>query len=191
MAALERTNILPKKLRIVMAGGGTGGHLFPAIAIAEAFLEKNPLNTVLFVSTGRAFERTVLAGLGFRLECITAEGIKGKGIRHQLRALSRLPKGVMEALKILRNFVPDLVVGVGSYASGPLILAAWILRIPIVLHEQNIQPGITNRILFPLAASRSCIFSEHPIQSPFPQNPFFRKSDSKKNSGMRRSIHFP
>jgi UDP-N-acetylglucosamine--N-acetylmuramyl-(pentapeptide) pyrophosphoryl-undecaprenol N-acetylglucosamine transferase len=151
MAALERTNILPKKLRIVMAGGGTGGHLFPAIAIAEAFLEINPLNNILFVSTGRAFERTVLSGLGFRLECVTAEGIKGKGIRHQLQALCKLPKGVMEALKILRTFVPDLVVGVGSYASGPLILAAWIFRIPIVLHEQNIQPGITNRILFPLA----------------------------------------
>jgi len=141
-----------KKLRIVIAGGGTGGHLFPAIAIAESFLEKNRQNTVLFVSTGRAFEKTVLAEHGFRLECITAEGIKGKGFQHQLRALSRLPKGVVEALKILRRFVPDLVVGVGSYASGPLILAAWMLRIPIVLHEQNIQPGITNRILFPLAA---------------------------------------
>ncbi|MFH0998940.1 MAG: undecaprenyldiphospho-muramoylpentapeptide beta-N-acetylglucosaminyltransferase [Pseudomonadota bacterium] len=141
-----------KKLRIVMAGGGTGGHLFPAIAIADSFLEKNPRNSVLFVSTGRAFEKAVLTEQGYRLECITAEGIKGKGIRHQLRALSRLPKGVMEALKILRKFVPDLVIGVGSYASGPLILAAWILRIPIVLHEQNIQPGITNRILFPLAA---------------------------------------
>jgi UDP-N-acetylglucosamine--N-acetylmuramyl-(pentapeptide) pyrophosphoryl-undecaprenol N-acetylglucosamine transferase len=140
-----------KKLRIVMAGGGTGGHLFPAIAIAEAFLEKNPQNIILFVSTGRAFERAVLAKQGFRIECITAEGIKGKGIRNQLCALVRLPKGVVEALRILNRFVPDLVIGVGSYASGPLILAAWLLRIPIVLHEQNIQPGITNRILFPLA----------------------------------------
>lgn len=153
MADLERINITDlKKLRIVIAGGGTGGHLFPAIAIAETFLEKNPLNTLLFVSTGTAFERTVLTEQGFRLACITAEGIKGKGIRHQVRALSKLPKGVMEALKILCKFVPDLVIGVGSYASGPLVLAAWILRIPIVLHEQNIQPGITNRILFPLAA---------------------------------------
>jgi len=152
MTVLEGMNTNLKKLRIVMAGGGTGGHLFPAIAIAESFLEKNPRNTVLFVSTGREFERAVLTEHGFSLECITAEGIKGKGIRHQLRALSRLPKGVMEALKILCKFVPDLAIGVGSYASGPLILAAWILRIPIVLHEQNIQPGITNRILFPLAA---------------------------------------
>jgi len=151
MVVLERMNISMKKLRIVIAGGGTGGHLFPAIAIAESFLEKNPRNAILFVSTGKAFERAVLTELGFKLECITAEGIKGKGFRHQLRAIFRLPKGVVESLKILFDFVPDLVIGVGSYASGPLILAAWLLRIPIVLHEQNIQPGVTNRILFPLA----------------------------------------
>jgi UDP-N-acetylglucosamine--N-acetylmuramyl-(pentapeptide) pyrophosphoryl-undecaprenol N-acetylglucosamine transferase len=181
MAISEREDSNLKKLRIVMAGGGTGGHLFPAIAIAESFLEKNPRNTVLFVSTGRAFEKTVLAGLGFRLECITAEGIKGKGIRHQLRALSRLPKGVMEALKILRKFDPDLVVGVGSYASGPLILAAWILRIPIVLHEQNIQPGITNRILFPLAAR---------VHVSFPNTRFRTQSPKIRFSGnpIRKNI---
>ncbi|MBI5589590.1 MAG: undecaprenyldiphospho-muramoylpentapeptide beta-N-acetylglucosaminyltransferase [Deltaproteobacteria bacterium] len=174
-------NINMKNLRIVMAGGGTGGHLFPAIAIAESFLEKNPRNSVLFVSTGRAFEKTVLTEHGFRLECITAEGIKGKGIRHQLRALSRLPKGVMEAWRILRKFVPDLVIGVGSYASGPLILAAWILRIPIVLHEQNIQPGITNRILFPLAAR---------VHVSFPNTRFRTRSPKIRLSGnpIRKKI---
>jgi UDP-N-acetylglucosamine--N-acetylmuramyl-(pentapeptide) pyrophosphoryl-undecaprenol N-acetylglucosamine transferase len=181
MTALERTDINLKKLRIVIAGGGTGGHLFPAIAIADSFLEKNPRNTVLFVSTGRAFEKTVLAEHGFRLECITVEGIKGKGIRQQLRALSRLPKGVMEALIILRKFAPDLVVGVGSYASGPLILAAWILRIPIVLHEQNIQPGITNRILFPLAAR---------VHVSFPDTRFRTQSPKIRYSGnpIRKKI---
>ena len=164
-----------------MAGGGTGGHLFPAIAIAEAFLEENPLNTLLFVSTGRAFERAVLAEQGFRLKCITAEGIKGKGIRHQLRAIIMLPKGVMEALKILSDFVPDLVVGVGSYASGPLILAAWMLRIPIVLHEQNIQPGITNRMLFPLASR---------VHVSFPNTRFRNQSSKIRFSGnpVRKNI---
>ena len=80
MAVLEGMNTNIKKLRIVMAGGGTGGHLFPAIAIAESFLEKNPRNTVLFVSTGREFERAVLAEHGFSLECITAEGIRNQRI---------------------------------------------------------------------------------------------------------------
>jgi UDP-N-acetylglucosamine--N-acetylmuramyl-(pentapeptide) pyrophosphoryl-undecaprenol N-acetylglucosamine transferase len=180
MDALERTNTNIRKLRIVMAGGGTGGHLFPAVAIAESFLEKNPRNTVLFVSTGRVFEKTVLTEHGFKLECITAEGIKGKGFRHQLRALSRLPKGVMEALKILRKFVPDLVVGVGSYASGPLILAAWILRIPIVLHEQNVQPGITNRILFPLADRVHVSFSNTRFRSHSPKIRFSGNPIRKK-----------
>ncbi|MDO9111043.1 MAG: undecaprenyldiphospho-muramoylpentapeptide beta-N-acetylglucosaminyltransferase [Desulfatirhabdiaceae bacterium] len=170
-----------KKLRIVMAGGGTGGHLFPAVAIAEAFLEKNPLNSILFVSSGRPFEKAVLAEQRFRLECITAEGFKGKGIRQQLRARARLPKGVMEALRILFKFVPDLVIGVGSYASGPLILAAWILRIPIVLHEQNILPGITNRILFPLAAR---------VHVSFPNTRFRTQSPRIRFSGnpIRRNI---
>lgn len=179
MADLEKMNM--KKLRIVMAGGGTGGHLFPAIAIAEAFLERNPLNTILFVSTGKPFERSVLSELGFRLACITAEGIKGRGFRHQLRALVRLPKGVMEALRILSKFVPDLVFGVGSYASGPLILAAWILRIPIVLHEQNIQPGITNRILFPIAAR---------VHVSFPNTRFRTQSSRIRFSGnpVRKNI---
>ena len=101
MVALERMNTNMKKLRIVMAGGGTGGHLFPAIAIAESFLEKNPQNTVLFVSTGRAFEKTVLTEHGFRLECITAEGIKGKGIN-----IAGFPTAMISATVV----APDLQI---------------------------------------------------------------------------------
>ena len=163
-----------------MAGGGTGGHLFPAIAIAEAFLEKNSRNTILFVSTGKPFERTVLSELGFSLACVAAEGIKGKGLWHQVRAFSRLPQGILQALAILLKFAPDLVVGVGSYASGPLVLAAWLLRIPIVLHEQNIQPGITNRILLPLATRvhvsfLNTRFSTHSAKIRFSGNPIRKK----------------
>jgi UDP-N-acetylglucosamine--N-acetylmuramyl-(pentapeptide) pyrophosphoryl-undecaprenol N-acetylglucosamine transferase len=177
----KKIDIPSKKLRIVMAGGGTGGHLFPAIAMAEAFLEKNPENELLFVSTGKEFERSVLAEHGFRLACITAEGIKGKGFRHQLRALIRFPKGMMEAFKILSAFNPDLVVGVGSYASGPLIFVAWVLCIPIVLHEQNILPGITNRVLFPLAAR---------VHVSFPNTRFNSRSSKIRFSGnpVRKDI---
>lgn len=170
-----------KKLRVVMAGGGTGGHLFPAIAIAEAFLEKNPASDMLFVSTGKPFEKAVLADRGFRLRCIPVEGIKGRGIRNQFRALMLLPKGVREAFRILREFKPDLVVGVGSYSAGPLILAAWVLRIPVVLHEQNILPGITNRMLFPLASR---------VHVSFPDTRFKRSSDKIRFSGnpVRKNI---
>ncbi len=139
------------KLKIVMTGGGTGGHLFPAIAIAEAFLEKNPLNDILFVSTGKPFEKTTLSSHGFRLECIPSEGIKGRSLSDKLQALKKIPKGVIESYRILRRFQPDIVVGVGSYSSAPLVIAACFLCIPVVLHEQNVKPGITNRLFSPVA----------------------------------------
>jgi UDP-N-acetylglucosamine--N-acetylmuramyl-(pentapeptide) pyrophosphoryl-undecaprenol N-acetylglucosamine transferase len=153
-AAMASQKVQPLQygqLRVVMAGGGTGGHLFPGVAIAEAFLEKNAGSDILFVSTGNAFEKKNLAHHGFRLACIAAEGLKGRGLWRQLKALFRLPVGVWQSWKILRRFAPTVVIGVGGYASGPLILAAWLRGVPVALHEQNMLPGITNRMVFPLA----------------------------------------
>lgn len=138
-------------IRVVIAGGGTGGHLFPGIAIAEAFMAKNPQNQVLFVSTGNPFEISVLSKTNFDLAPITAEGIKGRGLRNQVRSMLKIPRGIFESIGILGRFKPDVVMGVGGYASGPLAVAAWLMRIKIVLHEQNILPGITNRILANIA----------------------------------------
>jgi len=137
----------PRALRIIIAGGGTGGHLFPAIAIAQEFVAANPGNRVCFVSTGNDFERSTLARAVFRLECITAEGIKGRGVWRQLRAAVKIPMGILESIRMIKRFQPDLVVGVGSYAAGPVAMGAWLMGTRIVLHEQNILPGITNRIL--------------------------------------------
>jgi UDP-N-acetylglucosamine--N-acetylmuramyl-(pentapeptide) pyrophosphoryl-undecaprenol N-acetylglucosamine transferase len=136
-----------RTMRVVIAGGGTGGHLFPGIAIAEAFMAKNPKNRVLFVSTGNPFEISVLSKTDFELAPITAEGIKGRGLRNQFRSMLKIPRGIFESIRILGRFKPDIVMGVGSYASGPVAAAAWLLGIKIVLHEQNILPGITNRML--------------------------------------------
>jgi UDP-N-acetylglucosamine--N-acetylmuramyl-(pentapeptide) pyrophosphoryl-undecaprenol N-acetylglucosamine transferase len=141
----------PSPLHILIVGGGTGGHLFPGIATAQAFLAANPANRVLFASTGNAFERRTLAAGGFRLATVPSEGLKGRGLVGQLRALLKLPPGLMRSLDIIGRFRPDLVLGLGSYASAPLIAAAWLRRKPIVLCEQNIIPGITNRMLAPLA----------------------------------------
>lgn len=141
-----------RALRVVMAGGATGGHLFPAVAIAREFMARNAATRVLFVSIGNAFERATLRNLGFSLSTITAEGIKGRGILRQVRAAVKIPVGVAQAAGILFRFRPDLMVGVGSYAAGPVAMAAWLLRIPIVLHEQNRLPGITNRLLAGMAA---------------------------------------
>ena len=137
--------------RIVFAGGGTGGHLFPGIAIAEAFIKRNPENRVIFISTGKPFELSVLEGKKFQLKTITAEGIKGRGIVNQIISVAKIPKGLFESMLILKDFRPHLVIGVGSYSAGPVVLGAWLMGIKIVLHEQNILPGITNRILSYLA----------------------------------------
>jgi UDP-N-acetylglucosamine--N-acetylmuramyl-(pentapeptide) pyrophosphoryl-undecaprenol N-acetylglucosamine transferase len=138
-------------LRIVIAGGGTGGHLFPGIALAQEFTARNPNNRLLFVGTGKSFETTALSKAGFAHKGITSEGIKGRGILNQTRSILKIPKGILESVMILKQFRPDLVVGVGGYSAGPLVAGAWLLGIKIVLHEQNILPGITNRILSRLA----------------------------------------
>jgi UDP-N-acetylglucosamine--N-acetylmuramyl-(pentapeptide) pyrophosphoryl-undecaprenol N-acetylglucosamine transferase len=136
-----------KALRVVMAGGGTGGHLFPGLAIAQEFMARNERNTVLFVSTGNPLERSVLNQTGFTLETITAEGIKGRGLWNQAKSALKIPRGIVESLRILKKYQPDLTVGLGSYSAGPVVVGAWLMRTKIVLHEQNILPGITNRIL--------------------------------------------
>ena len=134
-------------MRIIIAGGGTGGHLFPGIAIADAFMERDKKNEVLFVGTGKPFEISILSKTCFMYQSITAEGIKGRGLWNQIVSIAKIPKGVVESVKILKNFKPDLVLGVGGYSAGPVGLGAWLLGIKIVIHEQNILPGITNRIL--------------------------------------------
>ncbi len=139
------------KLRVVIAGGGTGGHLFPGIAVAEEFCTRNPENSVLFVGPGRPFEVSTLAEKGFAHRRITVEGLKGRGIKSQFVAMLKIPIGVIQSVLILKSFKPHLVIGVGGYSAGPLVIGAWILRIKIVLHEQNILPGITNRMLFRFA----------------------------------------
>lgn len=140
-----------RSLDIIIAGGGTGGHLFPGIAIAEAFMARDSKNRILFVNTGNPFEMSVLSERGFNRKTITAEPIKGRGILQKTGALLKIPKGIYEAIRILKKFNPDLVVGMGSYSSGPMIMGAWILGIATVIHEQNIFPGITNRVLAPFA----------------------------------------
>lgn len=136
-----------RPLRIVFAGGGTGGHLFPGIAVAQEFLVRNSANKIIFVSTGNSLERSVLAKAGFELKEITATAIKGRGLWNQINSLVKIPTGIRQSLRILKKFAPDIAVGLGSYSAGPVVIGAWFLRITIVLCEQNILPGITNKIL--------------------------------------------
>lgn len=134
-------------LKIALAGGGTGGHLFPGIAIAQEFMARNSHNNIIFVSTGNPLEQRVLSQEKFTLERISVEGLKRRGLWNQTKSICKLPKGIFDSMRILSRFKPDLIVGLGSYSAGPAVLAAWLLGIKIVLHEQNLLPGITNRIL--------------------------------------------
>jgi UDP-N-acetylglucosamine--N-acetylmuramyl-(pentapeptide) pyrophosphoryl-undecaprenol N-acetylglucosamine transferase len=134
-------------VRLVIAGGGTGGHLFPGIAVAEEFLSRDKGNEVLFVGTERGIEARVLPRLGFRVEFIAAAGLRGKGGLSQLKGLFMLLYGYSQSRRILKAFRPDLVLGVGGYASGPVVLAARGMQIRCFIHEQNAIPGMTNKIL--------------------------------------------
>ncbi len=135
-------------MKILIAGGGTGGHLFPGIALAEEIVTRNPkANDVLFVGTERGLEARVVPQSGFKLELIDVGGLKGMGLVRLFKNLWRLPKALFQSMAILRRYKPDAVVGVGGYASGPVVLAAWLMRIPTAIQEQNAFPGMTNRIL--------------------------------------------
>jgi UDP-N-acetylglucosamine--N-acetylmuramyl-(pentapeptide) pyrophosphoryl-undecaprenol N-acetylglucosamine transferase len=134
-------------MRFVIAGGGTGGHLFPGIAIAEAFVEKEMGNEVLFIGTKRGIEARVLPGGKFSLITIQAMPLKGRPILGKVKAVWSIPKAIGEACSILKDLQPQLVLGVGGYASGPTLIAASLLGMKRAIHEQNVIPGMTNRIL--------------------------------------------
>ncbi|UCD87123.1 MAG: undecaprenyldiphospho-muramoylpentapeptide beta-N-acetylglucosaminyltransferase [Desulfobacterales bacterium] len=134
-------------MRALIAGGGTGGHLFPGIAIAESFRAKELEAKVLFVGTGNPLEVSTLSKKGFDHVGIVAEGFKERGLWKQIRSLLKIPVGVWQALRIIWRFDPDIIIGLGGYASGPVAIAARLTGKKIVIHEQNILPGLTNRIL--------------------------------------------
>ncbi len=142
-AELSTTSTRP--LRVLIAGGGTGGHLFPGIALAEQVVAAG--GQVRFVGTDRGIESRVLPEEGWPLARIEVSGIKGRGVRGLIAGLLRLPRAWLQSRAIIREFAPDVVVGVGGYASGPIVATAWLMGYPTAILEQNSIPGITNRIL--------------------------------------------
>ncbi len=152
-------------MRLIITGGGTGGHLFPGIAVASAIQQRIPDTRVLFIGTSRLLDQQALAGRGFEVTALDCGGVKGLHVTAKLRSLLMLPGAVWRALRILRRFKPDLVFGVGGYVTGPVLLAARILGIPIGIHEQNSVPGMANRIAGRLADR---IFISLPCTPPFP-----------------------
>ena len=136
-----------KPFKLVIAGGGTGGHLFPGVAVAEALLELAPDAQVLFVGTAKGIEARAIPKTSFQLALIDVAGLKGQSITHRLKTALKLPASVLASRAILKSFGADAVIGVGGYASGPVLLAATTMGLPTAVCEQNSVPGITNRIL--------------------------------------------
>lgn len=137
-------------LYVVIAGGGTGGHIFPGIALAEAFHELNPASRILFAGTGNRLETDALGQTPFEHRAISAAGLKGGSPSRWAIALIKGVMGLLESIRLLKTFKPDLVLGVGGYVSGPMVLAGRLCGVTCVLHEQNVTPGLANRMLAPL-----------------------------------------
>ncbi len=134
-------------MRLLIAGGGTGGHVFPGIALAEEVVTRHPDNDVVFVGTSRGLEASVVPLAGYPFETVDVSGLKGKGMGGILGGLLRLPRAFLQSWRILRRWRPDVVVGVGGYASGPVVLVAWMMGLPTAIQEQNAVAGFTNRVL--------------------------------------------
>ena len=133
--------------RIVIAGGGTGGHLYPGIAVAKELLARHPAAHITFAGTARGIEARVIPREGLALDLLRSSGLKGKSLRTALRGALIAPISLVDAWRIVSRRQPNLVIGVGGYSSGPVVLAAWLRRVPTMVLEQNAVPGLTNRLL--------------------------------------------
>jgi len=136
-------------LRIVIAGGGTGGHLYPGIAVAREILTRRPDAQISFAGTAAGIEARVIPREGLTLDLIRSGGLKGKGVAGRLRGMGLLPLSAADAWRVLSWRSPSLVIGVGGYSSGPMVLLAALRHIPTLVLEQNAVPGLTNRLLAP------------------------------------------
>lgn len=146
-------------MRVVVAGGGTGGHFFPGLAVAQKLLGE-PGAAVLFIGSDDGIEARAAEAHGFPFVAIRMRAFRGGGMGGRFRSLARLLPALWASARALRSFAPSLVIGLGSYASVPVVLAARMRRIPVVLMEQNVVPGFANRLLGRFAQRICTTFSE-------------------------------
>ena len=146
---------MPRTPRLLLAAGGTGGHLFPGVAVAEV-AQREADAAVLFVGTTAGMEKNIIPQLGFALRFIPAEQLRGRTWWGKIRSLWVAGYGIGAAWRVIRDFSPDVIFSIGGYASGPTVVAGWLQRIPCVLLEPNAIPGLANRCLSWFAA-RVCL----------------------------------
>jgi UDP-N-acetylglucosamine--N-acetylmuramyl-(pentapeptide) pyrophosphoryl-undecaprenol N-acetylglucosamine transferase len=146
-------------MRVLIAGGGTGGHIIPALAIARELRDSHGAE-VRFVGTARGLETKLVPEAGFSLELIQVGQLKNVSLATRVRTLADLPLGIMRCVGLVRSFRPDVVVGVGGYASGPAMMAAILLRVPTLAFEPNAVPGLANRLVGNWVSAAAVNFEE-------------------------------
>jgi UDP-N-acetylglucosamine--N-acetylmuramyl-(pentapeptide) pyrophosphoryl-undecaprenol N-acetylglucosamine transferase len=179
-------------MRVIVAGGGTGGHLYPGIAVARALAARRPDVQLSFAGTAQGIEARVVPREGFPLDVIRSGGLKGKSVADRARGALLVPVSLADAWRVVSARKPDLVIGVGGYSSGPLVLAAALRGVPTMLLEQNAVPGLTNRLLARVVRaaavtfeSTAAFFGAKAFVSGNPVRPeFFERAGPSRESGV-------
>ncbi len=167
-------------MKVLIAAGGTGGHIYPGIAVAKEILRRDEKSEIVFVGTARGLETKIVPDNGFKLSLINSAGLKNVGLAGKLKGLFVLPQSFLEARSLIKSFQPDVVVGAGGYVSGPVLLMASLLRIPTLVMDSNALPGFTNRRLAPFVTQAALTFDE--------ALPFFGKKGIVTGNPVRREF---
>ena len=182
-------------MKVLLSGDGTGGHVYPAIAIANKIRDEHPDAEIIFVGTEKGIESEIVPKYGFELKTVTVQGFKRKIDFDNVKRVFKLFKGLEQSRKIVKKFKPDIVIGTGGYVSGPVLFNASMGKIPAIIHEQNSFPGVTNKILsktvtkvltsfedshkrFPETAEDKLVFTGNPVRKEILLS---RKNTARKN----------
>ena len=182
----------------VIAAGGTGGHIFPGIALAREISARRPAASILFVGTGSELEKKLIGEAGFPLSLVRASGFAGKSPGPRLAALARLPLGLWDSLRLLRRHRARAVAGVGGYVTVPVLLAARLIGVPTLIHDSNATPGVANRFLnrfatrtaVGLAAANARLAHPGVVTGTPARTEFFAVSPLDPKAGTRRLLVF-
>ena len=153
-------------MKVLLSGGGTGGHVYPAIAIANKIKEENPDAEILFVGTEKGIESEIVPKYGYELKTVTVQGFKRKIDFDNVKRVFKLVKGLEQSRRIVKKFKPDVVIGTGGYVSGPVLFNASIGKVPAIIHEQNSFPGVTNKILAKMVTKVLTSFEDSHVRFP-------------------------
>ncbi|WP_250672744.1 undecaprenyldiphospho-muramoylpentapeptide beta-N-acetylglucosaminyltransferase [Paraclostridium ghonii] len=183
-------------MKVLLSGGGTGGHVYPAIAIANKIKEENPDAEIVFVGTEKGIESEIVPKYGYELKTVTVQGFKRKIDFDNVKRVFKLFKGLEQSRRIVKKFKPDVVIGTGGYVSGPVLFNASMNKVPAIIHEQNSFPGVTNKILAKMVTKVLTSFEDSHVRFPeetrrklvLTGNPVRKEILISKKSSARRKL---